>query len=279
MKLPEGFDFTQSNLKDYLDCPYRFYLKYIRRTKWPALLVDDALEFEERGKAGARFHRLVQQYLLGISESRLDEIAEADPNPEIVGWWENFLQFVPPILKGQRYVETSLSTPMLNHRLLAKYDLILVADKSQLVIFDWKTSSKRPKKEWLLNRVQTRLYRYILAQAGGSLLISDTVNPEQVTMNYWFAAHPEVPVTLTYDQKAYEEDQTYLENCINEILDRKEENFFRTKDLKKCRYCVYRSHCDRGVRAGDLESFEGFEMNEEDFELDLNFDQIQEIEF
>ncbi len=50
MSLPETFDFTQSNLQDYIDCPYRFNLRYIRHAKWPALIVDDALEFEQRGQ-------------------------------------------------------------------------------------------------------------------------------------------------------------------------------------------------------------------------------------
>jgi len=279
MKLPEDFDFTQSNLKDYLDCPYRFYLKYILHTKWPALLVDDALAFEERSKAGARFHRLIQQYLLGIPQSRLDAIAEIDPNPDLIKWWENFLENVPHLLEGQRYVETSLSTPMLNQWLVAKYDLVLVQDQSQLVIFDWKTSGKRQRKEWLLDRVQTRLYRYILTKAGGSLTGTAEISPEQITMNFWFAPHPEAPISLPYNQKTFQADQTFFENCIQEILDRNEENFFRTDDERKCRYCLYRSHCDRGVNAGDLQGFDAFELDAEDFEFDLDFDQIQEIEF
>jgi len=278
MRLPKGFDFSQSNLKDYLDCPYRFYLRYILRTKWPALLVDDALEFEQRGKAGARFHRLFQQYLLGLPQSTLNEVAEADPDPNFSDWWENFLAFVPPHLKGKRYVEMTLSTNLEGRRLVAKYDLILVQDK-KLLIFDWKTSSKMPKKTWLLNRVQTKLYQFILAQSGGTLSSYDSIDPEDIVMNYWFSAHPDTLVSLNYSEKTYQEDLTFFKELIQEIATRKEENFYRTSDLNKCRYCVYRSHCDRGVKAGDLERFENFEMDEEDFELDLDFDEIQEVEF
>lgn len=278
MKLPEGFDFSQSNLKDYIDCPYRFYLRYILHTKWPALLVDDALEFELRGKAGARFHRLIQQYLLGLPESRLNEIAEADQNPAFIQWWEDFLEYVPPYLAGQKHVEITLSTRLGGHRLVAKYDLILAQDE-KLLIFDWKTSSKLPKKAWLLDRVQTRLYRLILTQAGDSLSSMTNIKPEDITMNYWFTASPSSIISLPYSKKAYQEDVTFFEEIIQEILGRKEENFYRTEDLKKCRYCVYRSHCNRGVSAGDLESFETFELDEEDFELDLEFDEIQEVEF
>ena len=278
MKLPDGFDFSQSNLKDYLDCPYRFYLRYILGTKWPALLVDDALEFEQRGQTGARFHRLIQQYLLGLPESRLNEIAGSDPNQDFFQWWEHFLDFVPQHLQGRRFPEMTLSTTLGENRLLAKYDLILVQDK-KLLIFDWKTSGKVPKKVWLQDRVQTKLYQLILTQAGGSLSSITNIKPEDITMNYWFTDSPSSFVSLPYSEIAYQEDLIFFEKIIQEIQDRKEGNFFRTDDVRKCRYCVYRSHCDRGVEAGDLESFESFEMDEEDFELDLDFDEIQEIAF
>jgi hypothetical protein len=243
------------------------------------LLVDDALEFELRGKAGARFHRLLQQYLLGIPEARLSEIAASDPNPEILLWWKNFLAFIPHLLDGEKFVEISLSAQMRGYPLVAKYDLILVQDGSQLVIFDWKTAGQRPRKDWLIERVQTRLYRYLLTTAGGNLLGNSPVHPEQVMMNYWFAPHPEAIISLKYNQKAFEEDRAFLENCILEISNRKEKDFFRTEDINKCRYCVYRSHCDRGVTAGDLEDFEAFEMEAEDFEPELDFDEIEEIKF
>jgi RecB family exonuclease len=281
MKLLENFDFTQSNLQDYVDCPYRFYLRYILHTKWPALVVDDALDFELRGQSGARFHRLVQQYLLGVPEERLSALADADPNPDIAQWWDHFLTAIPPLLEGDRFVEMILSADLAGQRLLAKYDLILVKAGGQLVIYDWKTSQKRIRKEWLLERIQTRLYRFLLVHSGKTLTGCEITSPAQIEMNYWFAplAHPETPVNLAYDQTAYEKDEKYLTSLIEEILDREAETFFRTSDLNKCRFCVYRSHCDRGTEAGDLAAFEDFEMEPENFTVELDFDQIEEIQF
>ena len=279
MTLPDNFDFSQSNLQDYLDCHYRFYLRYIRHMKWPALIVDDAVDFEQRGQIGARFHRLVQQYLLGLPEERLSDLASADPVGEVIQWWQDFLLNVPPWLSGHQFVETTLSTALARHRLIAKYDLILVQEDGGLAIFDWKTSRKRPRKDWLLDRVQTRLYRLILTEAGSNLAGQKTVTPEQVTMNYWFAPSPETLVSLPYTQDAYKNDVQFFTALIEEILNREEDDFLKTKDLDKCRYCVYRSHCDRGIGAGDISEFEGFQIEPEDFEEEIEFSEIQEIEF
>jgi len=278
MKLPENFYFSQSKLQDYVDCPYRFYLRYYLQQKWPALVVDDALDFERRGQIGARFHRLIQQYLLGVPEARITDLVEADPAPEVSRWWEDFLQFISPAIEGEKFVETTLSTSLNGSLLLAKYDLIVINEDS-LVIYDWKTSNKKTRKDWLLERIQTRLYRYILAEAGSDLRGGGSLMPDKVTMHYWFAPRPENPVTLPYSQDAYQSDREFIAKLINEIADRKETLFLRTEDINKCRFCVYRSHCDRGSQAGDIDAFENFDSGSDNFELDIEFDQIAEIAF
>ena len=279
MKLSETFDYTQGNLQDYIDCCYRFYLRYVLRTKWPALRVEDAVDFEQRGQTGARFHRMIQQYLLGVPEARLQDLAAADPDPQIALWWDDFLQYVPALLAGQPFVETALSTTLNGHRLLSKYDLVLLQANGQLAIFDWKTSQKQPRVDWLLNRVQTRLYRFVLTEAAENLEGGKNTSPEQVIMYYSFAPHPQAPVSLPYTTKDYDADRIYFTNLVGEILEKPKEDFIKTSDIQKCRYCVYRSHCDRGTAAGDIEGFEVFEMEPEDFEQELQFDEIEEIAF
>lgn len=279
MKLPENFYFSQSKLQDYVDCPYRFYLRYYLKQKWPALVVDDALDFERRGQIGARFHRLIQQYLLGVPEARITDLVEADPAPEVSRWWEDFLEYISPAIEGEKFVETTLSTSINGHLLLAKYDLIVINNENSLDIYDWKTSNKKTRKDWLLERIQTRLYRYILAEAGSDLCGEGAVTPDKVAMHYWFAPRPENPVTLPYSQDAYQSDRDFIAQLIKEIADRQENHFLRTEDLNKCRFCVYRSHCDRGIQAGDFDAFEYFDSGSEDFDLDIEFDQIAEIAF
>jgi hypothetical protein len=280
MKLPEVFDFTQSNLQDYLDCPYRFYLRYILQTKWPALVVEDAVKFEQRGQAGARFHRLIQQYLVGVPEEQLTKLADADPEPDIAVWFDHFRTHVPQWIKGEKFIEITMSTNLNGERLVAKYDLILVhPDRKSLTIFDWKTSQKQPKKEWLLDRIQTRLYRFLLAQAHQALVQDQNVKPQDIAMYYWFANFPANPTRLPYDEKAFQTDQLFFESLIDEIKARDENAFEKTTDVNKCRYCVYRSHCDRGTHAGDLADFDDFQRETEELEMETPFEDIAEIKF
>jgi len=121
MKLPDNFIYSQSSLQDYVNCPYRFYLRHIQGLQWPALQTDDALLMEEHmlsGPAlqtddallmeehmlsGARFHRLIQQYFLGLPLERLSNIAEADPNPDIPVWWRNFHQKLSQTISSTRF--------------------------------------------------------------------------------------------------------------------------------------------------------------------------------
>ena len=70
MTLPSYFQFNQGSLQDYVDCPRRFQLKYIEQLAWPALDAEPALESENNFQQGAAFHRLVQQYLLGVSDEK-----------------------------------------------------------------------------------------------------------------------------------------------------------------------------------------------------------------
>ena len=279
MILPDGFDFTQGNLQDYVDCPYRFYLRYILRIRWPALVVDQALAFEQRGQAGGRFHRLVQQYLLGIPQERISALVDEDPLPDLRTWWEGFLTHVPPWLTGQRWVETTLTTTLGGQRLVAKYDLILAGEDGELRIFDWKTSQRTPRKEQLLGRIQTRLYQLVLLQASSTFFDRYRASPEQITMNYWFATHPQALISLPYSQSAYEHDQADLTGLIEEISNADPGDFYRTDLLTHCRFCVYRSHCDRGVEAGDLDDFDQMDLEPEDASGLIAFEDLPEIEF
>ncbi|MEB2333873.1 MAG: PD-(D/E)XK nuclease family protein [Anaerolineaceae bacterium] len=273
------FSLSQSSLQDYVDCPRRFQLRYVDRLAYPAIESEPALENEQRQREGEFFHRLVRQYLTGISSERVGKLANA---PNLQRWWDNFL--ADPSLQGLKdlgnlHAESALSAPLGNFRLLAKYDLVVMREH-KAIIYDWKTYRKRPRNEWLAARMQTRVYRALLVQAGASLNGGDIFEPEQIEMIYWFADFPNDPARFAYTPAQYERDWSALLKLADEIqiaLQRPQDGFPLTDDEARCLYCPYRSYCERGVYAGKADEADAELEADESFNLD--FEQIGEIAF
>jgi CRISPR/Cas system-associated exonuclease Cas4 (RecB family) len=276
MSLPSDFQYSQSSLQDYVDCPRRFYLRYVRRLSWPAIVAEPALEHERHLQQGVDFHHLVHQHELGISA---EQLAAAITDANLRRWWVNYLEKGPGAVPEVHYPELVLSAPVGSHRLVAKYDLLAVQTGEWAVILDWKTYRRRPQPNWLAERLQTRVYPYLLARAGAHLNEGQPFEPDQVEMVYWFANFPEQPEVYRYGPDRYREDEAYLQSLVEEIEQLAEGEFELTADKKRCDFCPYRSLCERGVLAGDLgEAMEDWDA-EGDFDISLDFDQIAEIEY
>jgi hypothetical protein len=173
-----------------------------------------------------------------------------------------------------------------------KYDLLALLPDGRLFIYDWKTSRARTRRSTLANRMQTRLYRYLLTTLGTSLS-KQPIQPEQICMGYWFASFPDEPEIFPYTAQQFEADRTFLQQTIQMICslvenDRSEKpggDFPMTTHEKSCAYCVYRSLCERGVEAGDtsdliLEEVLALEQGETILSgLDFSLEQIAEIEY
>ena len=274
-KIPAKFTFSQSSLQDYADCPRRFQLRYLNRLLYPAAESEPALENERHQQEGQYFHRLAQQYLLGIPAEKLARLANT---PNLHRWWENFVNAKD--LTGLRdlsglYPEVTLSAPLGDFRLVAKIDLIAVTVDERIVIYDWKTYRKRPRNEWLSARWQTRVYRALLVAAGAHLNGGRPIIPERCEMVYWFANYPDDPARFPYNESQYKRDWDALVKLTEEI--RTATSYPLTDDRQMCAYCTYRSYCDRGIQAGDLDAIEA-EMEAESL-FDVDFEQIGEIEF
>jgi hypothetical protein len=288
MTLPADFQFSQGSLQDYVDCPRRFQLRYLLRLAWPAVEAEPALENERHLQQGAAFHRLIHQHVLGLSPERLSSMAT---DKDLTRWWHNYLNSAPARQAESRYPEVLLSAPVSGHRLVAKYDLIALMGSSGLgqrpspiekaIILDWKTYRKRPRRRWLAERLQTRVYPYLLVRAGSHLNEGRPFQPEQVEMVYWFANFPEDPERFPYDAAQYDEDGDYLASLVEEIKNLEDDDFPLTPQERRCRYCLYRSLCRRGVRAGPFDEDEVESESEvgDDFEIALDFEQIAEIEY
>jgi hypothetical protein len=103
----------------------------------------------------------------------------------------------------------------------------------------------------LSSSLQTRVYSYVLASAGINYF-SLPVPADNVKMYYWFANYPDQPELLEYDQAKYKKDDRELSLLIDRIRLNREDNFKLTDDEKFCRFCTYRSLCNRGIKAGDI---------------------------
>ena len=273
MKLSDDFAFTQGSLQDYADCARRFELRYIKRLRYPALEVQQALEYEKRMRQGNRFHKLVQQHVHGVPAELLAQSLEDDE--DLARWWQSYLSRGLADLPPQRYAEITLQTHLGGQRLVAKYDLLALEPAGAAVIVDWKTGERVPSRSQLQWRLQTIVYRYVLAQAGAHLY-GEPIPPERIRMDYVYVAQGAERISFEYSAAQMAEDEARLSEMIGAIGEAGE--FPLTEQLRRCKFCSYRSFCDRG-EAGDLRDFE-FDEDEDEVEtFDLDFEQIGEIEF
>ena len=291
MMLPPGFHFSQSNLQDYVDCQRRFQLHYLLHIAWPALETQPAADNEHFLRLGTEFHYLIRQHTTGVPVELLTASVKNRPDAnqnDLSQWWKNYLAalepgeelagrlFPSPPVTARLYPEINLSVPLGNYRLLAKYDLLISYSTGAYTIIDWKTNRFLPQRHWLQDRLQTRIYLYVLAKSAFTGSDNRVIEPEQIEMLYWFANFPNQPSLFIYSAEQMRQDETHLLDLIERIHHKGDQPFPMTHDEKQCNYCVYRSLCDRGTFAGDYSSSESDAMIKDSL---INMAEIDEIEF
>ena len=269
MPLPADFKFSQGSLRDFLACPRRFQLRYIEQMAWPAIEAEPYLEREQHLKRGALFHRLAEQKLKGIPADALVPLAEANG---LGDWWRAFLDFEAQLPEGERLAETTLTARLKEHALLAKYDLLVKGPDGRLNIFDWKTTTVRQPADKLRDDIQTRLYLLLAVEA-----LPD-IKPEDVSMTYWFAAFPAQSENIPYTTAQHQRSLSDILELVSQITQAPAESFILTPDERQCRFCVYRSYCERGTSAGLSTDLEDDGLVESDPEA-FDFNQAAEVAF
>lgn len=269
MQLPEDFEFSQSCLQDYADCARRFWLKYVEERVWPAEITRPAIEHEIRMLAGQSFHTLVQQHLNGIPAERLTPYVQGE---ELEHWWSSYLAASPADLPGQQHIEFTLAARVVGFRLVAKYDLLVVASDGSVSILDWKTSRRKPYRDRLAIHAQTRVYPFLVVRAGSQLMGVKQVSPERIRMLYWFVEAPTQPEIFDYSSELYRRDEAYLAYQIEQIAGAQgAEDFAQTMNARACEPCVYRSYCLRGGAAPLIDTLDeepSTESGTDEFNLD-----------
>lgn len=294
MTLPEGFLFSQGNLQDFQDCQRRFQLHYLLQVAWPAIEAEPAIENENHLQMGAVFHYLIRQHQSGVPVDLLTKSIvhyhDMGKN-DLLQWWENYLTaislqdyfgalFQPKApIKLETFTEISFSVPLGGFRIIAKYDLLIVESSGSAIIIDWKSNRKRPPRRWLQERMQSRVYPYVLMKASSDFSHENLIVPEQVRMIYWFANFPSDTEQLYYSREQYNQDEAFFLNLVDIINHKSENDFPLTHNEGYCKYCIYRSLCNRGVQAGDFDSAEWSESNADEDQIEITMQQIDEIGF
>ena len=206
---------------------------------------------------GSQFHLLMQQQALNLP---VDALSAA--NEEMSASMAALAEAAPEVfahLRSPQADKTAASFSQSEHRrtlafegylLTVIYDL-LVCTPEQGRIFDWKTHQKPPKKDWLQNDWQTRLYLYVLCE-------TTHLNPEQISMTYWFvrledpaieAPQRKKPTSyrFSYSTEQHQKTERDLRSLTARLTQMIEQSEFPKIPLgsELCDSCVFNVRCDR----------------------------------
>ena len=278
MSIDPDFIFSANSLQDYVDCPRRFELKYLLKRDWPAEESEPVLEWEHELQLGTRFHQLVYQYLSGLPEEAL--IASIN-DTDVESWFRNFLAFYRQQEFSRIFPEFRVRVPLGAYQAVAVYDLLALTPDQRLVILDWKTAKNKPKLSKVSERMQTVLYPYAALESASNFLPEVTLTAQSIQMTYVYVRHTaDNTITFSNNDNQHTSNQMMLVRKVNEIAGLKLSPFPKTNDEDLCKFCVYRSLCERGQNAGSLAELEA----EPELDLDallggLDFDAQDEIAF
>ncbi len=267
-----GHLFSQHSLNTYLRCKRRFWLKYIAQQPWPMPEQENLSEYQAHLARGRTFHQWVARALLGVDADLLGQAAAACGDEALLAWWLAFGRFDLSIVpEGLREVELPLIVPLGEYRLYARYDLVAFSPSGEAVIVDWKTLERLPSWRVMRERVQTRVYLYVLASAGHIVTGGAPLDPSRLEMIYWFAPFEEM-FRIPYSRREFQAHRQALLRLVEEIAASPPEAFVPTENPRECAFCNYRSLCGRQEAPRDPS------LNWLDEEIDFALDLDEAIE-
>lgn len=245
--IPSGFVFHQSNLQTFLICRYRFFLRYVQKMPWPAAVAATSSQFEQDQAAGSYFHSLIHQHFLGIDRDTVCSCAQHFPDIRVRAWFDNFMNTPYAKIRPNLYPEHTNQIQLDGNLLLAKFDLIIF-EGDTIQIFDWKTSRKLPKRQFLQSRIQTMVYPLVAARAQAK-------PPAAVNMLYWEAGFPGLTIQFNFTQDDLQTAQLTLASHMRTIRSLEPEQFEQTTDFQRCALCEYQSFCNRNSPSWNEDSY------------------------
>lgn len=230
---------SQSYLQTLEICPRKFQYTYLEQLSPPP----NPLE-QEGLTWGSNFHLIMQQRELGLPVEPLIA-TDVEMEKAIAALLTTAPELFQPQVQSWRSAEYPLTWEFQGYLFTVIYDLFLAAPATAQII-DWKTYNKPKDAQFLAQQWQTKLYLYILAEAGGYA-------PEQITMTYWFVKNnPPQKVTITYSQEFHQQTQQELADLLEDLHTYLEQYQSQGQDFSQvspsagfCVGCSFAARCDR----------------------------------
>ncbi|MDX2240651.1 MAG: PD-(D/E)XK nuclease family protein [Leptolyngbyaceae cyanobacterium bins.302] len=231
---------SQGHLSLLAMCPRKFQHVVLDQMGSP-----EDIDQQARLQQGARFHLLLQQWLLQLP---VEPIVQADL--QLQQWFAAFKEAAPRILAaGEQQAESDRLLELDGYLLTVRYDLLITGD-DYAKILDWKTYPRPQKTQRLEQHWQTRLYPFVLAETSAYL-------PEQIAMVYWFfqsdreSSTPQ-SLTLQYNSHKHEATRQELTHLLAQLTHHLE-RFQMGEPLpqlgwgsRPCEECAFAPRCGRG---------------------------------
>lgn len=196
---------AQSQLNLLETCPRKFQHLVLEQLGPP-----EAIEQQERLLQGAKFHLLIQQWLM---ELPIEPMLQEDH--QLQQWVESFQVSAPKILSpGEQQAESDRILEFAGYLLTVRYDLLILSEHAARIL-DWKTYARPRQQHWLEQHWQTRLYPFVLAE-------TSTYLPEQISLVYWFFQHDQTDaspqsLTFTYNRSKHEQTRQDLSSLLAQL--------------------------------------------------------------
>jgi len=175
---------SQSHLSQLSACPRKYQYIFFDTLSGPS-----TYEQHVTTQWGSQFHRLMQQQALNLPVNILSE-ADSEMAASLMALKAaapDVFAYLPESNAAMDASHTGAFSQSEHRRTLAfngylltvVYDLLVIENERSGHIFDWKTHQQPPKKVWLEQDWQTRLYLYVLCE-------TSQLPPESISMTYWF---------------------------------------------------------------------------------------------
>ncbi|ACV64642.1 hypothetical protein Dtox_3949 [Desulfofarcimen acetoxidans DSM 771] len=259
--------FSQQSLNIYNTCALKFRLRHIDGLYWPQSRTTE--EEKHSIEKGRQFHLLAQRYYSCLDNT----VPRGSPyEHDLRQWLDSLRNTFAMTGENSYYPEFTLRLNRNGIKLQAQYDLIVLTPDNSLIIYDWKTDARPLRKTELLNRMQTMLYLFLLAETASVITAGQAVEPEKIKMIYWNPIFAGQNIEIDYSAARHKDFARYITGLIKRILQLNYPDFQATEEKNHCGRCEYSPIC-RGEKSRAEIEFDSIEDAVEEINEDyLSFE-------